>query len=903
MTQLVLDDYGALDLSEETSVPLNYSINDIRILGSRNGAWSKTIKIPGTNHNNAILGNVFSINLSTFDFDPLLKVNVKQIVDGQVVFQGIFQLRKINKKYTSPTEFSVSYDCTVKNDASGLFSDLSGRLLTDLNLSSYDHQFTQSLVLNNLENGNYTDGYQYFLAYNGFEIDYFGKNLIPAVYARTYLDAMIAQAGYFYDFPEQEELNFNNLIVPFNGEYYAPALDRKLLFKAGVSTQIDYPMMTHVGDGITWNNSFGFFPETPFTYDNDNEPQYNWLDVSGLYNETLYRYDVSGFQGTQDFTARLRGQIGITPVGPGATVDIKGYIRLRPVLRVRVRDANDVLLLTLIDRDILPNDLELFDSTLTGLLTNQFNAVRDINIEQTAVYSSFLTPNAAYIEVTLTTFATLIGNFLGPEDSNGDTYNTLFSLRQFASENGQDNVFFNQPSAQITEFTDIYTSTLVPKEYKQSEFLLDLAKMFNLYIYQDPTNEKRVILKTRDRFYAEGSVIDWNDKIDMSTVDIDFLSNSQNKIKKLTYAQDDEDVLLKAYQEQTREVYGQLRYVFENEYIRDTDEMTTVFSPTPTIFANGLYLPYIDSEKPNNNVRILQIGNLLTGDWQYVKFAPVSGIITPVKTPYTTYRHAGMVWPTPQDPELDISFGTPQYFAYPIENMTNANLYNRFYRNQLQILERGKMLKAKFRLTANDIATLRFNERIYLLESWWNINRIIDWDVTKPGLTQVELVSADSGLSPFIQGTFSINSASASQYYGKMAEEPHGKNDYGPGSSNVKIFGKNNLIHPSSGNVVVIGDANSVSGRTGLVLGTGNQVSGQNVAVLGITGSLFDESDRVYMTTPIIVSPFISAGRDEILHRYPDAKVVNYLSASRDEVRELGTMSVENLVFSGKDRV
>jgi hypothetical protein len=902
MTELVLEGYGALELSGETQVPITMDINDIRILGTRNGQWSKTIKLPGTNHNNDVLGSVFNINLSTFDFDPLKKVNVKQVVDGQVVFQGIFQLRKIHKKYSSPTEYKIEYDCTVKNDASSLFSDLSGKFLTDLNMSSYDHMFTQSLVTASIQNGNYIDGYQYFLGYNGFETDYYGKNLIPAVYARTYLDKIIEEAGYFYEFPEAEELNFNNLIIPFNGEYYAPALDRKYLFKAGVSTQVDYPMMQHVGNGITFNNNFTYFPETPFRYDDDNEPQYNWLDVSGLYNETLYRYDVSGFQGTMDFTTRLRGQIGITPNGPAGVVDIKGYVRLRPNLKVRVRDANGTLLLTLLDRDILPDDQERFDDNITGLTTGQFNPVRDINIEDTAVYSSVLTPNAAYIEVTLSTFVTFQGNFLGSWDG-GNTYTTLFSLRQFASENGQDNVFFNQPSAEIGEGTEIFMSTVVPKEYKQSEFLLDLAKMHNLYIYQDPTNEKRVILKTRDRFYADGSVIEWNDKIDMSTIDIDFLSNSQNKIKKLTYADDSDDVLLKAYQEQTREVYGQLRYVFENEFTRDTDEMKTVLSSTPTIYANGLYLPYIDSEKPNNNVRILQIGYPLEGDWQYVKFGAVSGIITPIKTPYTTYRHAGMVWPTPLDPELDISFGTPQYFAYPIERMTNANLYNRFYRNQLQILERGKMLKAKFRLTASDIATLEFNERIYLLESWWNINRIIDWDVTKPGLTQVELVSADSGLPPFIPGQFFIESSSASQYYGKAAEVPHGKNEFGPGTSNTKIFGKDNLVHPNSGNLIIIGDRNSVSGRESLVLGTANQVSGKNVAVLGITGSRFDESDRVYMTTPVIISPFISAGRDEVLSAFPDAKVVNLVSGSRDEVRELGTHSIENIIFSGKDRV
>lgn len=905
MIQLLLEDFGYLDLSDETQVPLNFDINDIRILGTRNGAWSKTIKIPGTNHNNDVLGNVFNINIETYEFDPLKKVKCRQIVDGLTVFEGVFQLRKIHKKFTSPTEFSVSYDCHVKNDASSLFAELSGKLLSDLDLSSYDHFFTQQTVIDSFESGNYTKGYQYFLGFNGLEIDYWGRNLIPSVYARTYLDAMMSQAGFSYVFEEADEINFDKLIVPFNGEYYAPAIDRKFLFRAGTNATSTYFMLSAPGNGINPPvlSTFTYAPNfVPLAFPDENNPPFNFYDNSGLWDETLYRYDITGFQGTMDFTLKLRGDIGITPTGPGTTVDLKGLIRLRPNIKFQVKDANGALLLTLLDRDILAGDNAIFDDNITGLTVGSYNPVREFNIEETATFASFMVPNAAYVEVNLSTFVTQQGTFLGSFDG-GNNYTTTFSLRTFASENSNDNVLYNAPSSEIAEGTEIFMNTVIPREIKQSEFLLSLAKMFNLYIYQDIYDDKRVIIKTRDKFYSEGQEIDWTDKLDYKSVDVEFLSNTQKKIKKLTYQQDD-DALLTAYEEQTREVYAQLRYVFENEHIRDTDEMETAFSPTPTIFANGLYLPYIDSQKPANNIRILQVGGLLKGQWNYVKLGiSTLSIITPVKTPYTLYRHAGMLYPDPINPELDISFGTPQYFAYPVSTMTNANLYNRFYRNQLQILERGKIMSAMFNLTAADIANLQFNERVWLLESWWNINRVIDYDAAKRGLTRVELVSADSNLTPFLAGQFSINSSAASQYYGKAAEAPHGKNDYGPGTSNLKIFGKDNLIHAQSGNLIVIGDQNNVSGKNSLVVGSKNSALGDNQIVLGITGQTFDEENRVYMTTPVIVSPVINAGRDTVLDLYPDAKVVNWVSASRDSVRELGSHSIENFIFSGRDSV
>jgi len=887
-------------------------------LGTRNGAWSKTIKIPGTNHNNSILGNVFNINLTTFDFDPLKKVDVQQIVDGQVIFEGTFQLRKINKKWLSSTEFKVEYDCSVKNDASSLFADLSGKFLTDLDLSQYDHFFKEQTVIDSFNSGNYLDGYQYFLGFNGSDVDYWGRNFIPAVYARTYLDAIINEAGYSYDFPEMDELNFNNLIIPFNGEVYSPAIDRKFLFRAGTDTLSTYNLYQNFGNGLAPNQSYSNagYPDTPIRYNDTQNPPLNFIDNSGVYNTTLYRYDVSAFTGSMDFTYNVRGQIGLTVSGgTPETTQIIGDVFLNPRARVKVYDANGVVLgiigeLDLTDDASTVSNLNVNGADLGPILFFSFVPVREINATGSATFSSgIFGGNAAYIQVEMQSVIFGQSNFLGafgPSSlaPNGGGHFTTFQFRQDQSNSVVDNVLFNTASSEIAEDTQIYTSTLVPKEYKQSEFLLDLSKMFNLYIYQDTSDNKRVIIKTRDRFYADGDNLDWNEKIDLKSVDLEFLSNTQKKIKKLTYAPDDEDVTLKEYQEFTRETYGQLRYVFENEHIRDTDEMITTFSPTVTIYANGMYLPYIDSQEPNNNVRILQIGDVLKGQWNYVQYQPnPQGVFLPSKTPYQAYRHAGMLWPNPIDPELDISFGTPQYFAYPVSLMTNANLYNRFYRNQLQILERGKILRAEFRLTAADIATIKFDERIWLLESWWNINRIIDFDATKPGLTRVELVSADSALPEFIAGQFTIESGSASNFYGKAAQAPQGKNEFGPGTSNIGIWGKENVINAGSGNIVVVGDRNAVRGREQIVLGQDNQVSGQNVAVLGIEGGRFDESNRVYLATPIVVSNFIQAGRDEVLSPFPDAKTINYVSGSRDEVRNLGFHSMENQIQAGRNSI
>jgi hypothetical protein len=64
----------------------------------------------------------------------------------------------------------------------------------------------------------------------------------------------------------------------------------------------------------------------------------------------------------------------------------------------------------------------------------------------------------------------------------------------------------------------------------------------------------------------------------------------------------------------------------------------------------------------------------------------------------------------------------------------------------------GKMLTAMFNLKDTDIQALRLNDKIRIDNSWWNINKVIDYNANANQLTQVELISIDSEINfmPFI---------------------------------------------------------------------------------------------------------------------------------------------------------
>jgi len=85
---------GYLEIEDITNFPLalTYSIKDVQDPQSSKGSFSKTFKLPATEHNNAILKNLYSDSLyETFQY--VEDQDVQIFVDGMLVLQGKFQVK------------------------------------------------------------------------------------------------------------------------------------------------------------------------------------------------------------------------------------------------------------------------------------------------------------------------------------------------------------------------------------------------------------------------------------------------------------------------------------------------------------------------------------------------------------------------------------------------------------------------------------------------------------------------------------------------------------------------------------------------------------------------------------------------------------------------------------------
>jgi hypothetical protein len=128
------------------------------------------------------------------------------------------------------------------------------------------------------------------------------------------------------------------------------------------------------------------------------------------------------------------------------------------------------------------------------------------------------------------------------------------------------------------------------------------------------------------------------------------------------------------------------------------------------------------------------------------------------------------------------------------------------------------MLVAYFDLNEVDIQSLKLNDKIYIDNSWWNINKIADYNANNNQLTKVELISIDT----------EIDLVSFQTGIGR------------PIGDTITAVGVDSILRTMSMNNNVI-----MPGADALVFGKGNVVTGGTKGVLIGSGQVLEEDGMV----------------------------------------------------------
>lgn len=793
---LGIDNY--LEVSEDVVVPINFSIADIRDVQAKSGSYSKSIKIIGTKHNNEVLNNLFDVNAVSLTYN----LNVKQpcqIVqnDELILDNAILQLVNVEKVSNGMNDDEqVVYTVTVKDTVGDLFTDIGNAMLTDLDFSDLNHSYTSANVVASWAH-DVTDGYKYILPMSSDNI-YQLPEMKPAIYIQTYFDRIFANAGYQYEFDESVTVGFDKLLMPYNGDK--------------VTLSDNYLEEVKIIAENTVSTDYVYFD--PLVIDTEVQ------DPNSAYNPTTSTYTSEyalNVPNAIQFKFTVDYEILLDNTDPSTISCFQDGV-YNPSILINGTGTSTVVIdsISYAVGDNLPSGVNTIASgvkTISGVTTN-------INIGD------------------LVTFE--IGGF-----GNQPLWDTGYAIPPTIRINSITMEIY--PSADSIGYSfPVVMNQYVPVQIKQSDFIKSVFTMFNIFCQPDATDTTKIVLKTRDTFYDSGAVKNWSSKFvkDKPHV-LAFLPEVTSKTLTLSYGQD-KDILNTGYLQNVAEVYGQVKYVFDNEYIKNDDKKSLIFGASPFVDTSfGAIVMGINGTEPKTLPRIVYDGgNYPCGTFYIYDYGTMGTVCN--SYPYTTH------FDKPLNPDLDFNFGIcDYYFSQSYQNTTLNNLSTLYWRRTMSQINGGKLYIVYLDLTPHDIANLKLNDKIYLDRSYWNINKVIDYDANSNEPTKVELLSIDDELVlPKIKtrpNNLPNNSSSLIKpFITNVLSDINGSLTVNSSSGNVILNGKGNVIDAVVSNAVVIGD-NQVVTKNGITSNTGNVNENFATADLTLTGNRIHDLNAFYL--------------------------------------------------------
>jgi hypothetical protein len=787
---------GYLDVKEGTNFPLNFQVGDIRDLTQRKGTFSKTITLSGTKNNNTLLNNYYDVNIKagTFDINRLTKCTVLQ--NGiPIITDALLQLTNVRKvQLTDAYEQGVEYDVLIKDSQAEFYTQITNLELTNLDFSDCNHEFSITAITDSW-NHTQSDHYKYLMPYND-TANYSVNHFKPAIYAKSYFDRIFANAGFTYTWTNLSDFHFDKLLIPYNGDVNNfDYTDYEV--KADTTYTTNY-IQPSLGYNFTFLQTLTTWTET--------------LDIQNIFNPVTGVYDVPFNTDTTQGQTYYFNFTYSYELFLDNTSGVNAYLMYYDTDGVTTNPAR--LRYTLIFR-IIKNGVATGD-----VVTAADNVIFDGNTDNplangttTLLIASGTTSYPVPFNVSSTdTLEIQVGIRVGILDS-------LYTFWENATgtTNLQVNpqVDFSALNVSIVPANNVQViggvqliNEFIPQKIKQSDFVKSIFQMYNIYAYPDTNQPNNLVLVQRDEWYDAGAEKDWSLKLAKNQEQqLIFLPDLTNKKLKLTY-KEDKDTANAVYTQATAEIYGQLEYTFDNEYVKDTDTKELLFSPTPvnkTVF--DAYLPMINGIAPNTNIRILYDAGLQTCQAFNIYEQGTTGVTGLTSYPQTGHFNDAIT------PTFDLNFGVCDYYFYQTSVLTNNNLYNLYWRRTVNQINVGKMLIASFHLNEADVQTLKLNDKIRIDNSWWNINKVMDYNANDETLTKVELISVDTeiDLAEFrTRDAIYIGDWSSSVASSGVKSDIKLQSNINLSKGNVEVYGKGNVISEGL-NGVVIGNNKTIT--------------------------------------------------------------------------------------------
>jgi hypothetical protein len=706
-----------LDLIEDNPIKLNMSVADIMEPTANPSTYSQTFRVPNTANNNLFFKSAFNINAQSFDATKKIE---SYIEDSNVTIAvGSIRLSNI---ITNNRDRNVEYEVTFFGEVSDFSAAIGGSFMNSLNLTAYNH------VKNYV---NVVDSWSKNL--------FLGDVIYPLIeWGYDYLDGRPVQNTLALHDGTYAPNGFTSNGKPLSIDQFKPVIRAKVLFDA-------------------------IFASSGFTYESD------FITGSDFLNQYIIteQNDTAIDRKTPKFQAKSSG---------GQTLN---QTLVKMIFPFEIYDT--------------ANSFNNTTSVFTVPLTFQTPLVDYFTFNIAGGYRQFATTTTVTFDIqifnltTNTIIATQSFTYTPPVQNYLYSFNHTFNIYNAQAAINDELIFrVNAPSiipglAAVENVTLTQSTTVdninvlnnyLPNNVKNIDFLKAIIERFNLVLEPSKTKEKHFIITPWVDWVEQGAQRDWTDLVD-GNVDIQSKPLFESQTRSNTFLDDeDSDYVNYNFQLATKQTFGQLDIDSQNENIVGNKVTQSLFAPTPLLpignasaqtsasanqkLAAKFLIPHIAKDTTTERtpivpkLRLVYYNGMVAAplEWHIKNDAgtTIHWNEYPLVSQYSQFnsttfndlawRNTAPLWAI-----------TGAVTNPPMR--TTSDLFNNYWLKWYNFTYDpfGRILEMNIILDYRQIFDLRFNDKIFIKDSWFMVNKITDYQVGKKTSCKVELVRVGESIS------------------------------------------------------------------------------------------------------------------------------------------------------------
>lgn len=705
--------------------PLTYAIADIKNPSVRTRNRSKTIKIKGTQNNNALMYASYSLSLDDingigFDFNPNAEITAQIYRNSHLIFDGVANL--IDVEIIDKVKY---FNVQIYGTAVGLFDLFGNKKLSNLDWSEYDHtlNFTNiqnswdtSIILNSVATSNFTSGvpdgfgYLYALVNYGYAANQLilkTNEILPLFYVKETMEKIFALGGY-----------------TITGDWIDSNIVKRFVYGLGGGER------PTIGSSEVAARLISYTQTSAETTVNKNPYNYTQTSAYLKFNYAANNYytisDITPFTTTlvSDTRSQFSESNGIATIGSSGVYNLSATLNFDlnafGFTVLGVANFKTAFFKLSIVRNGVEIGSDFFNQNTIGSYSHDVNiqAQLDAGDEVEFVWQvSF----EGWVAI-------LTGNSPG--------------ILGITHEVSSGTVKIEAINQEIVDGDTVYLSNYLP-DMSCRDFVKDMITMFNLY-FSEPNESNEIRIESFNDYYdTTDNAENWSNILDISkTQKISSNAGIEGKNYMFKWAED-RDMYKSIYFNEFGSDYGDLNYTIPTTFKKGDKVFQVGFTQTVPIDVSGLIIPQIVKRDEQTGLQVSHKGKpriyiyngLPSGNWTLVNSSTGS---TSSESRYPQVHHVDDV----DSPTFDLNFGVPKKIYYTTTSYTTNNLFAENYDRYIKELTSSdsKIYNASFNINETHLTGEHMRRLVNVDGVVFRKNIINDFDATGYETTMVQLV-------------------------------------------------------------------------------------------------------------------------------------------------------------------